>query len=57
MTQFSQGSNVLNSPASNTDGFSEILISFFNLAEEAYLEKNEPFSKLKTMICKTYSFQ
>jgi hypothetical protein len=32
-------------------------ICFFNLAEEAYLEQNEPFSTLKTMICRKYSFQ
>jgi hypothetical protein len=32
-------------------------ICFFNLAEEAYLEQNEAFSTLETMICRKYSFQ
>jgi hypothetical protein len=27
------------------------------LSEQAYLEKNEPFSTLKTMISRKYSFQ
>jgi hypothetical protein len=30
---------------------------FFNLAEQAYLDHNEPISSLKTMIGKMYSFQ
>jgi hypothetical protein len=32
-------------------------MGFFNLAEDAYLEKNEPFSTLKTLICRKYSCQ
>jgi 23S rRNA U2552 (ribose-2'-O)-methylase RlmE/FtsJ len=30
---------------------------FFNLTEEAYLEQNESFYTLITMICRKYSFQ
>jgi hypothetical protein len=37
--------------------FFEWYTCFFNLAEEAYLEKNELFSTLKTTICRKYSFQ
>jgi hypothetical protein len=30
---------------------------FFNSAEQDYLEQNEPFFTLKTMISRKYSFQ
>jgi hypothetical protein len=30
---------------------------FLPLAKKPYMEQNEPFSTLKTMICKRYSFQ
>jgi hypothetical protein len=30
---------------------------FFNSAEEAYLDQNDPYSTLKTIICRKYSFQ
>jgi hypothetical protein len=30
---------------------------FFISAEEAYLEQNKPFHTMKSMICRSYSFQ
>jgi hypothetical protein len=36
--------------------FREIMC-FLNLAEKSFLEQNERFSTLKTMICRKYSFQ
>jgi hypothetical protein len=55
--QFSQGNNVLHAPASNADGFLYGIHLFLNLHEGAYLEQNEPFSTLETMICRKCSFQ
>jgi hypothetical protein len=57
LTQFLQENNVLDAPASNTDGFLLRDNSFFNLAEQAYLEQNKPFSTLKILLCWKYSFQ
>jgi hypothetical protein len=41
LTQFSQGNNELDNPASNIDGFLLKDTCFFNSVEKAYLEKSE----------------
>jgi hypothetical protein len=53
----SQGNNVLDTPASNIDGFLYRDHVFLQLSEQAYLEQNETFSTFKTMIFSKYSFQ
>jgi hypothetical protein len=58
LMQFSQGNNVIHAPASNTDGFFfKRHMSFINLDELAYLEKNEPFSTFKTMFHRIIPFK
>jgi hypothetical protein len=56
LTQFSQGKNMLDTPASNTDGFFQRYTCVINLLEYAYLEQNEPFSNLKVLMCRKNSF-
>ena len=57
-SHFSQGTNGVNVAASDIDGFSlESYWGFFNLAEQAHLEYILPFSALKILISKKYSFQ
>jgi hypothetical protein len=57
LTQFSQGNTVLDAAASNIDVFLERDMCFFNLAEQSYLEQNDHFFTLKTMIFRMYSCQ
>jgi hypothetical protein len=57
LSQYSQGINVLEAPASITNAFLWEIHVFLPLDWIAYLEQNESFSTLKTMICRTYSFQ
>jgi hypothetical protein len=39
LTQFSQENNIMDVPASNTDGLFSRYIGFYTLTDQAYLEK------------------
>jgi hypothetical protein len=57
LIQFSHKNIVVAAHASKMHGFLKGFIGFFHLAEEAYLNQNEPLSVLKTLVCTRYSFQ
>jgi hypothetical protein len=48
---------VIDATASNRIEFLFRDKGFFNLAKSVYLEKYEPFFTLKTVVCRTYSFE
>jgi hypothetical protein len=48
---------VLDAPVSNTHSFVEHIAMFYQLTYIGLFGTNEPFSNLKTLICRMYSYQ
>jgi hypothetical protein len=57
LTPFSQGNDVLHVPAQTQMVFSGQMHGFLLHFKQDYLDTNEPFSTLKTMIFRKYSLE
>jgi hypothetical protein len=57
LTEFSQGSHVLDVPPTNTDGFLSRDTCFFNSAVKVFLEQRDPNTILINLSCRKYSYQ